>query len=75
VRATNLTIVAAGPASFKLRGLGGANLTYGVYAAPNVTTPLASWVLIGNPVADVGGVIQFVDTQATTRQRFYRFGQ
>ena len=75
VRATNLTIVAAGPASFKLRGLGGANLTYGVYAATNVTTPLASWVLIGNPVADAGGVIQFVDSQATTRQRFYRFGQ
>jgi hypothetical protein len=28
-----------------------------------------------NPVADAGGVIQFVDPQPTNRQRFYRFGQ
>ena len=74
VAATNLSIAAAGPASFKLRGLGGPNLTYGVYAATNLTPP-ASWVLIGNPVADGAGVIQFVDPQTATRQRFYRFGQ
>ena len=75
VPATNLTLAAAGPASFKLRGLGGANLTYGVYAATNVTTPMVNWRLIGSPNADAGGVIQFLDTQATARQRFYRFGQ
>jgi autotransporter-associated beta strand protein len=74
VAATNLSIAAAGPSNFKLRGFGGPNLTYGVYAATNLTPP-ASWVLIGNPVADAVGVIQFVDPQAVIRQRFYRFGQ
>ncbi len=75
VAATNLSLTAAGPTAFTLRGRGGPNLTYGVYAATSVTTPLASWVLIGNTVADAGGVIQFVDTPAPSRQRFYRFGQ
>jgi fibronectin-binding autotransporter adhesin len=75
VPATNLAIVATGPASFKLSGLGGANQTYGIYASTNLALPMANWWLIGTTNADAGGVIQFLDTQATNAQRFYRFGQ
>jgi autotransporter-associated beta strand protein len=75
VPATNLTIVAAGPASFNLGGLGAANRAYKVYASTNVTTPMANWWLIGTTNSSAGGVIQFLDLQATNKQRFYRFGQ
>jgi autotransporter-associated beta strand protein len=73
--ATNLAIVAAGPASFRLSGQGGANQAYGIYASTNVAAPMTNWWLIGATNADAGGVIQFLDTQATNAQRFYRFGQ
>jgi autotransporter-associated beta strand protein len=75
VPATNLTIVRVSPASFNLGGLGAANSAYNVYAATNVTTPMANWWLIGTTNSDAGGVIQFLDLQATNEQRFYRFGQ
>jgi hypothetical protein len=75
VPATNLAIVATGPASFKVSGLGGASQTYGIYASTNVAAPMTNWWLIGATKADTGGVIQFLDTQATNQQRFYRFAQ
>jgi autotransporter-associated beta strand protein len=75
VPATNLTIVAAGPTSFSLSGLGAANSAYDVYTSTNVTTPMTNWWLIGTTNSDPGGVIQFLDAQATNDQRFYRFGQ
>ena len=75
VPATNLTIVAAGPASFRLGGRGGANQAYGVYAQTNVALRMTNWWLLGTTNADGSGLIQFLDTQATNKQRFYRFGQ
>ncbi|MEI6781172.1 MAG: autotransporter-associated beta strand repeat-containing protein [Verrucomicrobiota bacterium] len=75
VPATNLTIVASGPASFKLSGKGGVNQAYGIYASTNVAAPMANWWLIGSTNADAGGTIQFLDTHATNQHRFYRFGQ
>ena len=75
VQATNLAIMAAGPASFKVSGLGGASQPYGLYASTNLAAPMTNWWLIGATNADAGGVIQFLDTQATNTQRFYRFGQ
>ena len=75
VVATNLTIAASGPSSFSLQGNGGPNLSYNVYASTNVTDPMAAWWLIGTTNADVGGLIRFLDTEATNAQRFYRFGQ
>jgi fibronectin-binding autotransporter adhesin len=75
VPATNLTIVAAGPTSFSLGGMGAANSTYSVYASTNVTTPMTNWWLIGTTNSNGSGVIQFLDPQATNAQRFYRFGQ
>jgi autotransporter-associated beta strand protein len=75
VPATNLTIQAVGPTNFSLSGLGAANSAYGVYASTNVTTPMTNWWLIGTTNSDAGGLIQFVDEQATNDQRFYRFGQ
>jgi hypothetical protein len=75
VPATNLTIVPLGSATFKLGGLGGPNLAYGVYTSTNIATPMTNWSLIGTTNADGSGVIQFVDPQATNKQRFYRFGQ
>jgi autotransporter-associated beta strand protein len=75
VPATNLAIVATGPASFRVSGLGGAGQTYGLYASTNLAAPMTNWWLIGATNADAGGVIQFLDTQATNTQRFYRFAQ
>jgi autotransporter-associated beta strand protein len=75
VPATNLTILVASPTSISLGGMGAANSAYGVYASTNVTTPMTNWWLIGTTNSDAGGLIQFVDEQATNDQRFYRFGQ
>ena len=75
VPATNLTIVAAGPASFRVSGQGGANQTYGIYAQTNVAAWMTNWWLIGTTNADAGGLIQFLDTRATNARRFYHFGQ
>ena len=75
VAATNLTIEALSPTSFNLGGLGAANSAYHVYASTNVTTPMTNWWLIGTTNSSAGGVIQFLDPQATNEQRYYRFGQ
>jgi len=75
VAARNLAIVAAGPASFRVSGLGGASQPYNIYASTNLTTPLTNWWWLGATNADAGGAIQFLDTKATNAQRFYRFGQ
>jgi autotransporter-associated beta strand protein len=75
VPATNLTIQTAGPASYHLGAMGAANSAYDVYASTNLALPMSSWWLIGTTNSDAGGVIQFLDSQATNSQRFYRFGQ
>ena len=75
VPATNLDIVATGPSSFNVSGLGGASQTYAIYASTNLSAPMTNWWLIGATNANAGGVIQFLDTQATNTQRFYRFAQ
>jgi autotransporter-associated beta strand protein len=73
--ATDMHIVMNSPTSFTMGALGAANKPYGVYMAPTVTTPMANWTLIGTATANGSGVIQFTDTQATSQQRYYRFGQ
>ncbi len=75
VPATNLTIQAAGPTSVGLGGMGAANSAYSVYASTNVALPMSSWWKIGTTNSSGGGAIQFLDSQATNSQRFYRFGQ
>lgn len=75
VPATNITIVAVSPTTYNLGGLGAPSSAYHVYAATNVTTPMTNWWLIGTTNSSAGGVIQFLDPQATNKQRFYRFGQ
>ncbi len=73
--ATNLTIAATGPTSVSLGALGVANRPYNVHASTNVALPMSSWWLIGITNSDGSGVIQFLDSQATNDQRYYRFGQ
>jgi len=75
VPATNVTIQAAGPNSFILGGEGAVSSLYNVYASTNVALPMTNWWLIGSTNSDAGGVIQFLDPQATNAHRFYRFGQ
>ncbi len=75
VAATNLTLVQIGPSAFQITGNGGADQTYYVWTHTNVTAPMASWWLLGSTNADGAGIINFVDTQATNAQQFYRFGQ
>jgi len=36
---------------------------------------LSNWWLIGTTTSDPGGLIEYVDAQATNTQRFYRFVQ
>jgi len=72
--ATNLALMAVGPGRFRLSGQGGTNQTYGIYAQTDVMSPLTNWWRIGSTNADTSGLIQFLDTQATNTQRFYRFG-
>jgi len=75
VPATNLTIQATGPNSFNLGGQGPANSPYSVYASTNMTTPMSNWWKLGTTNSSGAGVIQYLDSQATNAQRFYRFGQ
>jgi fibronectin-binding autotransporter adhesin len=74
VMATNLTIRAVGSTAL-LGGSGAPNSVYAILTSTNVTTPMVNWWLIGITNSDAGGVIQFLDPQATNDQRFYRFGQ
>ena len=75
VPATNLTIQAVGPTSVGLGGMGAASSAYSVYASTNVALPMSSWWKIGTANSSGGGAIQYLDSQATNSQRFYRFGQ
>jgi len=75
VPATNLAIVAAGPASISVSGQGGASQAYKIYAQTNLAVPMTNWWLLGTTNANAGGAIHFSDTKATNQQRFYRFGQ
>ncbi len=75
VPATNLTVTAVGPNSVGLGGKGAANAAYDVYAYTNVAAAMSNWWKLGTTNASAGGVIQFVDPQATNAYRFYRFGQ
>ncbi len=75
VPATNLTVNAVGPNSVGLGGKGAANAAYDVYAYTNVAAAMSNWWKIGTTNSSAGGVIQFVDSQATNAYRFYRFGQ
>jgi hypothetical protein len=58
---------------FYLTGQGWANIQYQVQANSDLTT--ANWQTIGTVTADGNGAIQFADTLATNRQRFYRLSQ
>ncbi len=75
VPATNLTVQAVGATSRSLGGMGAANSAYSVYASTNVATPMSNWWKLGTTNSSAGGVIQYLDAQATNSQRFYRFGQ
>jgi len=56
-------------------GTGSAYTPYNIYASTNVTLPMTNWFKIGTTNSSAGGAIQFLDSQATNAQRFYRFGQ
>ena len=75
VPATNLTIQAIGSTSVGLGGKGAASSAYSVYASTNVALPMSNWWKLGTTNSSAGGVIQYLDAQATNSQRFYRFGQ
>lgn len=75
VPATDLAVTPSGSTSYILSALGGPNATYFVFASTNVALPMQSWWVIGATTSSGAGLIQFVDTQATNSERFYRFGQ
>jgi len=75
VAATNLMIQTLGPTSFGLSAMGAGDSLYGVLASTNLALPLSNWWLIGTTLSDPGGLIEYVDAQATNSQRFYRFVQ
>jgi autotransporter-associated beta strand protein len=75
VPATNLTIQVVDPTSRAVGGMGAANSLYKVFASTNVTLPMTSWWEIGSTTSSAGGVIDFLDSEATNSRRFYRFGQ
>jgi len=75
VPATNLTVTAVSPGNVSLGGMGAPNSAYDVYASTNVMTPMTNWWLLGTTDSDGDGAIEFLDSQATNAQRFYRFGQ
>ena len=68
-------IAPAGPSSFNLTGSGAPNEPYYVFASTNVALPLIDWWLIGTTNSDAGGLIRYLDHQATNDQRYYRFGR
>lgn len=45
-----------------------------IWGTDKLASPLAGWWLIGTANANGSGVISYVNTQATNRQRFYRLG-
>jgi hypothetical protein len=55
---------------FHLTGLGGQNLQYQVQANSDLTT--THWQTLAIVTTDTNGFLQFYDTPATNRQRFYR---
>jgi hypothetical protein len=55
---------------FHLTGLGGQNLQYKVQANSDLTT--THWQTLAIVTTDTNGFLQFYDTPATNRQRFYR---
>ncbi|MGN6554931.1 MAG: beta strand repeat-containing protein, partial [Verrucomicrobiota bacterium] len=69
------TITRTGATSFTLTGSGAANQTYYVWGSTTVATPIANWLLLGSTTSGAGGEINFVDTQATNAQQFYRMAQ
>ena len=69
------SIAQVGPNSFSLTGTGAASQLYNVYAYTNLAAPMINWWLIGSTTSTAGGVINYLDTQATNVQRFYLFGQ
>jgi len=75
VPATNLTVAVVSPGNVSLGGMGAPDSAYDVYASTNVTTPMTNWWLLGTTNSHGNGAIEFLDSQATNAQRFYRFGQ
>ena len=63
------------PNTIALRGTGGRNSRYFIWASTNVSTPMGQWWLLGSTNASPAGVIQFVDPDATNPIRFYRLAQ
>ncbi|HEY1790039.1 MAG TPA: hypothetical protein VGJ73_17970 [Verrucomicrobiae bacterium] len=55
---------------FHLTGQGGADFQYAIQANTNLVT--TNWETIGTVTADTNGVIEFNDTNAMSRLRFYR---
>jgi hypothetical protein len=48
-------------------------VSYTVLVSTNLTTPLTSWTVLGNPVEYPAGHFQFTDPSGTTGvQKFYR---
>ena len=64
-----------GPNTFRLTGSGAISQRCYVYASTNLTLPINEWWLLGTTNADAAGLVQFLDTQATNAQRFYRLSR
>jgi len=60
-----------GPGSFTLAGAGAPNQIYQILTSTNLAAPIGSWRLAGSASATAGGLINFVDLQATNAQMFY----
>jgi hypothetical protein len=63
------TSPASGTVQVRFVNAPGAGFT--VLESTNLTTPLASWTVLGSPTESPAGQFQFNDTTATNRQRFY----
>ncbi|MGN6556352.1 MAG: autotransporter-associated beta strand repeat-containing protein, partial [Verrucomicrobiota bacterium] len=62
------------PTNAMLSGFGAPSQDYYIWSSTNVASPIESWSLLGWSKATAGGIIDFIDNQATNDQRFYRFG-
>jgi autotransporter-associated beta strand protein len=60
-----------GGGGFSLSFSGGNGQSYRVLASTNISTPLTNWLVLTNGVFGAG-TVNFTDTAATGRQKFYR---
>ncbi|HEY2084223.1 MAG TPA: NF038122 family metalloprotease [Verrucomicrobiae bacterium] len=57
--------------TIRIRFVNSPGRSFTVLESTNLTTPLASWTVLGTPAESPAGQFQFTDTTATNQQRFY----